>query len=156
MGGTNANTNLVSLLPGEHFVVHQLLVKIYPENKKLVYAANLMSANGANHKRTNKQYSWLKKRMSEARAGTTYTKTPEAIEKTRQAHIGAKRSEESKARMSAAVRVVGPRGPMSDEQKANISAARKGKAAVAKHSPETLLKMRAAQQRRRALEAPLR
>lgn len=42
MGGTDDRENLVDLYPEEHFVVHLLLVKIYPDNVKLVFAANMM------------------------------------------------------------------------------------------------------------------
>jgi hypothetical protein len=33
MGGTDDEENLVELTPEEHYVAHQLLVKIYPKNK---------------------------------------------------------------------------------------------------------------------------
>lgn len=37
MGGNEDLNNLVNLLPEEHFVAHQLLIKIYPDQPKLVY-----------------------------------------------------------------------------------------------------------------------
>ena len=39
IGGTDEKSNLVKLTPEEHYVAHQLLVKIYPDNDSLVYAA---------------------------------------------------------------------------------------------------------------------
>jgi hypothetical protein len=60
MGGNDEKENLIDLLPEEHFIVHLLLVKIYPDESKLIYAANMMS----NFKKyTNKQYGWLKKKF---------------------------------------------------------------------------------------------
>ena len=42
MGGTNEVTNLVSLTPEEHYLCHLLLVKIHPNNIRLVKAAMFM------------------------------------------------------------------------------------------------------------------
>jgi len=39
VNGTNAKENLVYLTPEEHYVVRQLLVKMYPQNHKLIFAA---------------------------------------------------------------------------------------------------------------------
>lgn len=41
IGGSDEVGNLVLLSAREHFVAHQLLVKIFPKNDKLVYAARL-------------------------------------------------------------------------------------------------------------------
>jgi len=41
MGGSDDKDNLVDLTPEEHFLVHQLLVKIYPKEYGLVKAINL-------------------------------------------------------------------------------------------------------------------
>jgi len=51
MGGDNKSRNLVSLTPEEHYLCHLLLVRIYPNNHKLVYAANMMGNMGATKKR---------------------------------------------------------------------------------------------------------
>ena len=59
LGGTDELTNLVKLTPEEHYLAHQLLVKIYPENPKLVYAAAMMCPN----RPSNKLYGWLKRRL---------------------------------------------------------------------------------------------
>lgn len=42
IGGTDENTNLVKLTAREHFLCHWLLVRIYPENRKLIGAFWLM------------------------------------------------------------------------------------------------------------------
>ena len=62
IGGTNEKSNLVELTPEEHYVAHQLLVKMYPNNDSLVYAANKMTVSSSLVKRKNKQYGWLKKK----------------------------------------------------------------------------------------------
>ena len=43
MGGDDSPTNLVGLTPEEHYVAHQLLVKMYPWSKKLLSAVVLMA-----------------------------------------------------------------------------------------------------------------
>jgi hypothetical protein len=58
MGGTNDSNNLVHLTPEEHYVAHLLLVKMYPKNKKLIFAANMMA------NRNNKAYGWIKRKFS--------------------------------------------------------------------------------------------
>lgn len=62
IGGTNESSNLVDLTPEEHYLAHQLLVKIYPKNEKLAYAAIMMIPN----RPTNKMYGWLRRRFSKA------------------------------------------------------------------------------------------
>lgn len=66
VGGANTKDNLVELLPEEHFLAHQLLVKMYPTSVALAIAATMMSCNGSHQKRSNKQYAWLKKRHAAA------------------------------------------------------------------------------------------
>lgn len=60
MGGTDDHTNLVELTPEEHYVAHQLLVKIHTEDKRLLYAAVMMCSNRIN----NKLYGWIRRRLS--------------------------------------------------------------------------------------------
>jgi hypothetical protein len=70
MGGTDDPKNLVNLTAEEHYVCHQLLVKIYPDDIGLVRAAMFMTASGAGPKRSgNKTYGWLKRRFSEYMKG---------------------------------------------------------------------------------------
>lgn len=66
IGGTDDKDNLVDLTPEEHYVCHQLLVKMYPDNKKLKQAVLMMSGKGNKaHERgrvkRNKLYGWLKR-----------------------------------------------------------------------------------------------
>lgn len=55
MGGLDSKENIVDLTPEEHFVAHLLLVKMYPKNGRLIYAANMMG------NRCNKKYGWLRR-----------------------------------------------------------------------------------------------
>ena len=91
MGGPDDNSNLVSLTAEEHFLAHQLLVKMFPDNNKLVYACNAMSMNRYGKRNNNKMYGWLKrkhsKNISEVMKGNTNA-------------VGAKRSEENRRKIS--------------------------------------------------------
>lgn len=59
VGGSDEKDNLVELTPEEHYIAHQLLVKMYPEEPKLVYAAMMMRPN----RPSNKIYGWLKRKF---------------------------------------------------------------------------------------------
>lgn len=61
MGGTDNKDNLVELTPEEHYIAHQLLVKLYPNNVNLIRAASMMCTN----RPTNKLYGWIRRRHSE-------------------------------------------------------------------------------------------
>jgi len=50
------------LTPEEHFVAHQLLIKIHPESDALVYAARMMAVKGNGQERNNKEYGWIRRR----------------------------------------------------------------------------------------------
>jgi hypothetical protein len=64
IGGTDNKDNLVRLTPEEHYVAHQLLVKIYPNNSPLINAAVMMVSGRPN----NKLYGWLRRRFSETQS----------------------------------------------------------------------------------------
>ena len=67
MLGTDNKDNLVELTPEEHYLAHQLLVKIYPANHKLVYAVTMMCVSSKSHngkRLNNKLYGWIKRRLS--------------------------------------------------------------------------------------------
>ena len=65
MGGDDKARNIAILTAPEHYIVHQLLVKIYPENKKLIRAAIMMGGTRS----TNKLYGWLRQRYSDSKKG---------------------------------------------------------------------------------------
>lgn len=90
LGGSDGKKNRVDLTPEEHYVAHQLLVKIYPDNTGLLIAAMLMSRDNRNGKRSNnKLYGWLRRRASKAQS---------------KARTGIPLSEETKAKISAVLR----------------------------------------------------
>ncbi len=68
LGGSDDSSNLVELTPEEHYTCHQLLVKMYPDNDKLLNAALFMTANGMGQ-RSNKIYGWLRRKYSEYMKG---------------------------------------------------------------------------------------
>jgi len=111
MGGGNNKDNIVRLTPEEHYLAHYLLVKIYPGNHRLLWAAMAMTNHTGKMERSNKLYGWLRRRFGEE------------ISKR---NIGQKRSEESKRKMSEAKTGV-KRGPHSGETKEKISIASRGK-----------------------------
>lgn len=61
LGGDDTKENIVILTPEEHYVAHQLLVKMYPKNQKLVYALNKMTQG----RPSNKRYGWVRQRWQE-------------------------------------------------------------------------------------------
>lgn len=72
LGGSDAKRNLVYLTPEEHYVAHQLLVKIFPGNKSLLWAAFAMTGTGhgrGNGRQGNKLYGWLKRQFIESQTG---------------------------------------------------------------------------------------
>lgn len=68
MGGKDDIGNLVRLTPEEHYLAHQLLVRMYPQHTGLVFAAIKMTMHSENapkeRRSNNKLYGWLKRRQS--------------------------------------------------------------------------------------------
>ena len=64
IGGTDDKENIVILTPEEHFLAHQLLVKIYPNESKLIFAAAMMICHNSENRNTNKLYGWLRRRKN--------------------------------------------------------------------------------------------
>ena len=62
MGGVDEDSNLADLTPEEHFLAHQLLVKIHRGHPGLVHAALLMTTSSNGQRVSNKLYGWLKRR----------------------------------------------------------------------------------------------
>lgn len=66
MGGDDSSENLVRLTAEEHYVAHQLLVKMHPNEPKLIFAAHKMTSDPHGHRSRNKLYSWLRQQHSAA------------------------------------------------------------------------------------------
>lgn len=64
MNGSDSEDNLVKLTPEEHYLAHQLLIKIYPNNHSLVKAAIMMMPN----RPSNKMYGWLRRKFSQVQS----------------------------------------------------------------------------------------
>ena len=82
LNGSNEPSNIVILTAKEHFIAHLLLTKMYPENSKIAFAFRAMSKLISKYHMNGRKFSKLR------------------IEKN--LHIGLKRSEETKKRMSEA------------------------------------------------------
>ena len=67
-GNPDAKENLVLLTPEEHYLAHQLLVKIYPNHHGLVRAATMMCVSRNGLRSNNKLYGWLKKKDAIAKS----------------------------------------------------------------------------------------
>ena len=124
LGGSNDKSNLVKLTPEEHYVAHQLLVKLNRGNPKISFAAIAMSSSTRYVNRTsNKIYGWLRKDyadvMSAKMKGNTYGKG----KKLSDAHLNILRkpkSEDHKRKISDGNKGKTkdiPRGPQSEEHK---------------------------------------
>lgn len=68
MGGVYTCDNVVYLTAAEHFVAHQLLVKIYPKNMKLVNALRAMITVANGQVRNNKLYGWIRELVTIAQS----------------------------------------------------------------------------------------
>lgn len=141
LGGSDDQSNLVSLTPEEHYLAHQLLAKMHSSNPKLLYAAIMMTGGV---QRSNKMYGWLRRRLSEANKGNSHAlgnkMTEEQIDKWRKTRaLNSKPySEETIAKMRKAK--VGK--PLSEAHKEALRNAAKNRKAAPPVSDETRMKMR--------------
>ena len=152
LGGSNKSNNLVRLTAREHFIAHQLLAKIYSNNKKILYAAYMMSNRKKFH---SKKYEWIKKLNKEiplteemllkrkeniislqkigcesARiVNTGKPRTKNIKDKISKSLTGRKHSEESKQKMKEKRKLqIMPRGAKrSEESRKRMSDSQKGK-----------------------------
>jgi hypothetical protein len=150
MGGTNDPSNLVRLTPEAHYVAHQLLVKIYPTNSKLAFAATALTYDAHSHRVNNKLFGWIRRKLSETSKGKPSKLKGRSLSAEHKAKISAAgklrpaASSETRAKLSAAGKRQPPksaeakakhraaitgksRGTPSIETKAKISASNKGK-----------------------------
>lgn len=120
MGGSDSDENLVNLTASEHYVAHQLLLKIYPTNHKLAYACHMMSTNL--NGRNNKSYSWVRQRMAVANSALLKgrkraPRSKEWSNKISKANTGKILSEDQKKAISKALKG----RPKSEKMKAKMS-----------------------------------
>jgi len=126
MGGTDAPDNLADLTPEEHYVAHQLLVKIHPGRLGLLRAANMMSKLYGGRRR----YAWLRRRYAIAMRGNKqvlgYRHSAETLVRMSHTHRGKTHSTATRAKIAKANSGV----VMSADRRAKIAAALRGKPVV--------------------------
>jgi hypothetical protein len=161
IGGTDDKENIVRFTPEEHFLAHQLLVKIYPNEPKLVLAVRYMCYDSNGKRINNKMFGWLKrlhsqsisqinkgryvspelaKRRGEAQRGRVSpmkgkTHSEESKNKTSEALRGRKkppRTKEHRENHANSIRGV----PVSAETKNKISLSTKGKSYEERYGKE--------------------
>lgn len=122
VGGSDNPANLVKLTPEEHYLAHQLLIKMvrfreHPNYLGLVFAANMMSVG----RKSNKKYGWLKRRFSEASSlkNKGRKQTPAVVQNRVEKNTGQKRSEDTKRKIAESKRGKS-RSPFSDEWKRKL------------------------------------
>lgn len=69
MGGKYVVGNIAWLTPEEHYVAHQLLVKIYPHHKGLIFAVIIMTASSEGQLRNNKEFGWIRRKFQKYQLG---------------------------------------------------------------------------------------
>jgi hypothetical protein len=173
LGGTDAKENIVNLYPEEHYLAHLLLCKLNKGNSKLLYAAMNMTSGSMinNGKRNNKAYGWLRRQYAESMSGDNNParRNPNLQKEAAKKRVGQKRTEETRARMSAAQKgrtfteetkrnmatAAKNRPPISEETRKKLSAKSKGRTgpwAGKTMSDETRAKMSASQQGKKMSE----
>ncbi|MBR8182098.1 hypothetical protein KDW54_06755 [Burkholderia ambifaria] len=143
MGGTDATANLVRLTPEEHYVAHQLLVRIYPVERGLVFAMMSMCWDRHGDRLNNKMFGWVRRRVAEAiRLQKTGVACPPWVaEKIRAANKGKPVPQERREKHSKALK------GRAHTPEHNAKVGRKGRVSPMQgrtHSEETKAKMRAA------------
>lgn len=100
MGGKDNVENICLLTPEEHYLAHQLLIKIYPNNNKLIFAAICMTVHTTEHRINNKIYGWLKRKHSIAaseRSKTVWKNKKESIKKNMKKSFNTPENKKKKA-----------------------------------------------------------
>lgn len=69
LDGGDEEANIAVLTAEEHYLAHQLLVRIHPFHLGILSAAHIMTATWNPGRRGNKLYGWLRRRMSVAQTG---------------------------------------------------------------------------------------
>lgn len=132
--------NIVLLTAEEHFYAHYYLIKIHPENSKLLFAFGAMCNMISNGRRVDRNYSeilnfakmWKEAKIKRSEMG--YSDDIRA--KISTAQRGRSKTEEHRAKISATLKSKPARPPKSDETRAKLSLANRGK----KLTPESITK----------------
>jgi hypothetical protein len=139
IGGGDDPGNLVALTKKEHMIAHQLLVKIYPEHIGISFGALMMSTRVSD-----KRYEWLRRDFAKKitivdRTGwkTTEKRSEEHKRKIAESVRKAWANPEIRKKQVEAMRSV--KRTISDEQRAKLSLARKGKKLSEEHKKKISL-----------------
>lgn len=126
IGGRDCVENLVYLTAREHFTAHLMLIRMYPCNKGILYAAHMMSKDPNGGMLGSREYEWLRIRYS---AQVSMAKLGNKN------FLGKKHTEETKRRVSDAQRSrVHAKGyARPPEVRAKIAATKLGKNLTADH-----------------------
>jgi len=162
LGGTDTKENIVSLYPEEHYLAHLLLCKVNKGNSKLLYAAMNMTSGSMinNGKRNNKAYGWLRRQYAESMSGDNNParRNPNLQKEAAKKRVGQKRTEETKARMSAAQKgrtvseetkrkmamAAATRPPISEETRAKLKSRTPNRSGAGKKQPPEMIAKRTA------------
>ena len=131
IGGSDDPINRIELTPEEHFVAHQLLIKIYPGVDKLVFAAKMMTIGSSNHHRSNKLYGWLRRRFIESISKPCSEETKVKISIANKGKGGRNAIYTEERRLQISIQWTGV--VRSEDTKQKISDARKGILFSAEH-----------------------
>lgn len=142
LGGVNTKSNYARLTASEHYVAHQLLVKLFPNEPKLIYAANMMTLNAFGLRGSNnKSYSWLRKKFSIVVGNRSRGVVPSAETIAKMSESGKRKifSEEHRSNIA----ISGLNRKPSKETRDKMSASAKGKQhwLNKNHTEETKTKM---------------
>jgi len=132
MGGTNDPDNLVILSAREHFIAHWILTKIYPNNRKILYALGAMATY--KDKRRLSSHEFAKVREAAAKCKLGKKASPETRRRQSLARIGRVVTEETRKKLS----IVSKGRIPSEEARRNMSIAQRNKKPASK---ETRLRM---------------
>lgn len=166
LGGWESRDNLVRLTAAEHYIAHLLLMKMYPENKKMALPVILMAKNigigkknklvakarelAAESHRGQKRSEETKKKISDA-ALNSYKLNPERGEATAKRNRSAIITDEFRKKMSEIGK--GKPGPMtgrnhSEDSKNKISLALAGNQYAVGHRHTEEMKAKFSEQRK--------
>ena len=122
-GGLKTPENMVYLYHREHLIAHLLLVKIYPDDAKLIFAAFRMSKGKRNGSR---KYAWLKEKYSEMQSEKMSGKIRGPLSEEHREKLRKPKSEEALINMSKGQKGK-IKGPLTEAHRKKISESEKGK-----------------------------
>lgn len=130
MGGSDDADNIVRLTAREHFVAHQLLVKIYPNIGGLISAVRYLTSTRKGNPVKSRMYEWLRKKHAAQMSLNNKGKkmTPEQIAKAAASHVGKSLSAEHRNKISKSLQG----HKWSDNKKSNLQKIRQAKEAERK------------------------